>query len=245
MLLAPLNIRRILHGAMASGTIVSGIIWVILLSIYAIAFVFFTKKTYDWMLNRGIAHDSAVYYNRKFIHIFAGGVIALLVPFVFPNPWYPLFCGMSITLLTYVSHKRGNAFYWFQTKKDLNDVNFCFMWGITLFVLWSIFKDPFIAIIPVVFMAFGDGITGIVRNKLFAKRTKHPIGNVFMLIVCVPLGVCLATPIGLPIWGAIAAVVASIVERHEYGIIDDNVLITVFSSAVLYIGSIIGPMVYL
>ena len=37
-------------------------------------------------------------------------------------------------------------------------------------------------------MAFGDGITGVVRNLVVKKRSKSPIGNVFMFIVSAPLG---------------------------------------------------------
>ena len=46
----------------------------------------------------------------------------------------------------------------------------------------------------------------------------------------------------LPIWGVIAAIVATIVERYEYGPIDDNVLITVSATIVLFIGNEIGPL---
>lgn len=43
-------------------------------------------------------------------------------------------------------------------------------------------------------------------------------------------------------WGAIAFV-ATVVERYEFGPIDDNILITVASSAVLLIGVHVGPIV--
>ena len=44
------------------------------------------------------------------------------------------------------------------------------------------------------------------------------------------------------IWGVIAAIVATFVERYEFGPIDDNVLITVSATAVLFIGNEIGPL---
>jgi hypothetical protein len=47
---------------------------------------------------------------------------------------------------------------------------------------------------------------------------------------------------GIPLWGLIAGLVASFVERYEFGPIDDNVLIVVFSSIVLFIGLNIGPI---
>jgi hypothetical protein len=41
------------------------------------------------------------------------------------------------------------------------------------------------------------------------------------------------------LWGILAAVVASIVERYEIGTIDDNVLITVATMTVLIVGIVI------
>ena len=36
-------------------------------------------------------------------------------------------------------------------------------------------------------------------------------------------------------WGVMAAVVATLVERYEFGPIDDNILITLASSAVIFL----------
>ena len=72
------------------------------------------------------------------------------------------------------------------------------------------------------------------QYALFKKRTKHPIGNVFMAAVCIPLGYFLAGFGGIAIGGVIAAIVASTMERYEFGPIDDNILITISSSIVLY-----------
>jgi len=228
---------------MINETTIVEFIWIIILTIYTVSITVLTKKTYDLMVNKGIKKKDAVYYNRKIVHILAGGVIALIVPIVFSSSIYPLFCGLSIAIITYLSHKRrrGKMLYWFQTEDNLNDVSFCFMWGITIFVLWEVMGAmgntgaPWIAIIPAVFVSFGDGVTGIARNALFKKRTKHPIGNVFMAAVCIPLGYFLAGFGGIAIGGVIAAIVASTMERYEFGPIDDNILITVSSSIVLYI----------
>lgn len=208
------------------------------LIVYASLVAYFTKSAYDWMINRNVKKKDAIYYNRKLVHIFAGGIIALIVPF-FSAPIYPLLSGVILAVFTYISHKKGKILYWFQTDDDINDVSFCLMWGVAVYVLWAIMGDPWIAIIPLVFMAFGDGVTGIVRNAIFKKRTKHPIGNVFMLALCIPMGYVLVHFSGIPemaMWGVIAAIVASVVERYEIGPIDDNILITVSSSIVLYVG---------
>jgi dolichol kinase len=210
----------------------------VILILYAILVSLITKKTFDFMVSHNINSNDAIYYNRKLVHILAGGVIALFVPF-FPNPFFPLISGLILSIFTYYSHKRDQLFYWFQNRSDFNDVTFCLMWGFAVFILWILTGNPWISIIPISYMAFGDGITGIVRNALFKKRTKHPLGNLYMFGICAPLGFIFAQLSSLPnliIWAVIAAAVASIIERYEFGPLDDNILITVSSSIVLYIG---------
>lgn len=206
--------------------------------LYAILVSLITKKTFDLMVSHNIKDNDAIYYNRKLVHILAGGVIALFVPF-FPNPIFPLVSGIILSIFTYYSHRKGQMLYWFQNRNDFNDVTFCLMWGFTIFILWTITNNPWISIIPVTYMAFGDGITGIVRNALFKKRTKHPLGNLYMFGICAPMGFIfaqLSSISNLIIWAVIAAAVASIIERYEFGPLDDNILITISSSIVLYIG---------
>ncbi|MFW6173568.1 MAG: hypothetical protein ACOC5T_07480 [Elusimicrobiota bacterium] len=217
--------------------------WVIVLSLYVLFIAYLTKSLYSWMISHVYKKEVAIYYNRKFIHIFAGGVVVLIVPFVFHNPWYPLLAGILLAAITYFAHKSGRLFYWFQTKNDLNDVTFCFMWGLAIFVLWQLLGNKWIAIIPPAFIAFGDGITGIIRNLAFHERKKHPIGNVYMMGLCIPIGYVFASIAGLALWGVLAAIVASFFERYEFGIIDDNVLITVSSTTILFIGGNIGSII--
>lgn len=235
-------------GAMLDPQIIYEIIWVFALAAYAFSVIFLTKVLYNYMIKKHFDEKIVVYYNRKLIHIFAGGVIVLVVPFIFSSPWFPLFSGFVMALVVFVAHRLGNTFYWFQNKGDLNDVSFCFMWGIAIFVLWQVFAlwgfgdgAKWVAIIPPAFIAFGDGITGIIRNLAFKERKKHPIGNVYMIGVCIPIGYYFAYYSGvqgLALWGVIAAIVASLFERYEFGIIDDNILIASSAIVILLIGGI-------
>ena len=222
--------------------------WVFILAAYIMLVVLFaTRKTFEWMTKHRVRKKDAIYYNRKLVHIFAGGVVVLLVPVVFKYPLFPLFCGLALAAFTYFFHKRKTMLYWFQTEENYNDVTFCIMWGLSIFVLWTLLNmqgvenAAWIAIIPSTFMALGDGITGIVRNVAFRERTKHPIGNVYMAFLCIPFGYYLGLLGGgqqMAIVGIVAALIASIVERYEIGPIDDNVLITLCSSVVLFVGGI-------
>ncbi len=204
--------------------------YALVLLVYVLAIVGITKVLYDMMRRRGLPHNVAVYYNRKIIHIFAGGVVALLVPELFTTPTIPLALALLLTVFVYIPHRTGKLMYWFQVEDNMFEVNFTLMWGIAVFLLWMLFQNPYIAIVPPAFMAFGDAATGVVRNALFKRRTKHWIGNIAMAVVTIPLGYIYA---GLP--GALAGALASFVERYEFPPIDDNVLITLTSIAVLMV----------
>ena len=119
------------------------------------------------------------------------------------------------------------------------------MWWTSITIIWWLVDDPWLAILPSLFMAFGDGITGVVRNAVVRKRSKSMIGNVFMFIVSAPIGwyVGMVAEPSIPMWGLIAAAVATYVERYEFGAIDDIILITVFSTIVILAGVHVGPLI--
>lgn len=194
--------------------------------------LYFTKYVYLYGMKKGLKKEDAIYYNRKFVHIFAGGIVALFVPF-YQSPVYPLIAGFLLASVTLFTHEKGDRLYWFQNKKDFNDVTFCLMWGISIFVLWILFNSPWLAILPALFMAFGDGVTGIIRNAFFGERSKHYIGNVFMALTCLPIGYGIGSFGNLAIGGLFAGGIASAIEHFEFGPIDDNILITISSTLFL------------
>ena len=226
-------------------TISTQFYWASGLSFYVLAVLFLTRFPYQRMVEYGMEPIRAVYYNRKLVHMLAGGVGSVMVPLVFIDPWYPLVSGVLLTLLLNVAHVTGQRFYWFQIGENRNDVKFALMWTSSVSLLWWILDNPWLAILPSLYMAFGDGVTGIVRNAFIRKRSKSPIGNVFMLLVCAPMGWIiggLADP-SIPVWGLLSAIVATVIERYEFGPIDDNILITVSASAVLLVGTSWGPLI--
>ena len=60
------------------------------MSIYVSFVLFATKIPFDMMVSRGMEEIRAVYYNRKIVHMLAGGVGSLCVPILFEDYWYPL-----------------------------------------------------------------------------------------------------------------------------------------------------------
>ncbi len=192
-----------------------------------------TLWTYNWMIKRGITHIKAVYYNRKIIHILAGGLAVFLVPFLFTTPLYPIILAAILAIATYLPHRKNKLMYWFQTEDNMYEVHFCIMWGVVVTLGWLIFHNWWYGVIPVAFMALGDGVTGIVRNILYNKRTKSWIGNIAMAAVTIPLGY-----IALGHIGALAGLLASIVEHFEImNLIDDNITVPLTSFLTILLGT--------
>ncbi|MEM4434905.1 MAG: hypothetical protein QXP10_02370, partial [Sulfolobales archaeon] len=68
------------------------------------------------------------------------------------------------------------------------------------------------------------------------RRTKSWLGNLGMFVVTLPIGIYYAGYVGL-----VAALIASLVEHYEIPpLLDDNVLITVSSLAVLVTSKLLG-----
>ena len=174
----------------------------------------------------------------------AGGVPIIASPMVFDDPVWVLIGGILGSIALAATHVLDKRLWWMQTEQNMNDATFALMLGISVYFIWVYTDQPWLAILPSLFMAFGDGVTGIIRNKMFKKRTKSAWGNVGMAALCLPLGYYVGTLSDpqIPIWGLISGLVASIVERYEFGPIDDNVLIVVFSTIVLLIGLDLGPI---
>ena len=69
------------------------------MGVYVMLVLYATKVPYTMMVNRGMEHIRAVYYNRKIVHMMAGGVGSLSVPFLFTDVWYPMVAGILLTLV--------------------------------------------------------------------------------------------------------------------------------------------------
>ena len=220
------------------------IIWFGILGLWAILVVFAIKPFYHYLRKQGSEHMVAVYYNRKVAHMLAGGVPIIASPIVFDNPIWVLIGGVLGSIGLASTHIMDRRLWWMQTEQNMNDATFALMLGVSVFLIWEYSNEPWLAILPSLFMAFGDGVTGIIRNKMFKRRTKSAWGNVGMAALCLPLGyfIGMMSEPEIPLWGLISGIVASVVERYEFGVIDDNILIVVFSSIVLFIGLNLGPI---
>ena len=186
-----------------------------------------TKRIYDHYIGKGVNRKVLIYYNRKIIHILAGGLVSILTPFIFTNAFIVLTFAMILALLSLIPYKTGKLNYWYQLSGNIFDVHFCIMWGLVMFFSKFVLDDWWIGVVPVLFMSLGDAVTGIVRNTFFRKRTKSWWGNLAMLLTCMPIGAIL----GLK--GLVSALVVSVIERYEYKWIDDNITVPLISFLIL------------
>ncbi|MDG6928111.1 MAG: dolichol kinase [Nitrososphaerota archaeon] len=203
------------------------IVWVLAV-IYLIA-----KLFYNIAVSHGYSSQSGAYFGRKVIHLLAGGVVAILLPYLFHEPVLPLIMAAMLSAFLYLPHRNGKLMYWFQDPNNEYEVHFTIMWGLLVFFTWFIDSTFLLAVVPILFMAWGDGVTGIVRNFIYKKRVKGWQGSVAMLVVSVPIGMLYG-------WaGIIAAVLATLAEKQGY--IDDNITVPLVAIAVLLLAHFFAP----
>jgi len=192
-----------------------------------------SRWIYDLAIKKSYPPDSATYFGRKTIHILASGVAALLIPILYREPLIPFFSSIILAIYTYLPHKKDKLNQWYQAKNNTKEVNFSIMWGISILVGWYFDRTFWLGVIPVLFMSFGDGITGIIRNIKYKKRTKAWEGSLGMLIVCIMIG------LRMGIAGIVAAIFATIIEKLDF--MDDNISVPVVSLLILIFFSYFFP----
>ena len=111
--------------------------------------------------------------------------------------------------------------------RSIYDVDFTLSWGLIILFTWYIDKSFWLGVIPVLFMAYGDGITGVIRNLKYNKRTKAWEGTAGMLVLCIIIGAKMGFA------GIFAGIVCSLAERIEN--IDDNITVPAVGLFILLI----------
>lgn len=186
-----------------------------------------SRWVYDFAVKKGYPPQSATYFGRKTIHILASGIASLLVPIFYKEPILPFLSAIILAIYTYLPHKKNKLQQWYQAKDNTKEVNFSIMWGISILVGWYFDRTFWLGVIPVLFMSFGDGITGIIRNIKYKKRTKAWEGSLGMLFICILIGLRMGPA------GILAAIFATIVEKSD--LIDDNISVPAVSLITLII----------
>ncbi len=178
------------------------------------------------------------YISRKFIHFTTGGLVSLLIYLtwvsgdpLFKTPTVPVAASFALAFLTLSHHLEEKELEWFQVRENLGEVWFCVSWGLVFLALWYV--DLPAAAVATMFMAYGDGVTGIVRNFVYKRWTKGFWGSVAMLAVSLPLGLAIK---GFA--GALSAIIATLIE--VWPAIDDNITVPLVSAASLMAMGFVG-----
>lgn len=207
-----------------------------------------SRGVYELAKKRYGSERVGIYFARKAIHMLAGGLVAILVAVLdlFETPIMPMFMGVLLALSCWWPHHTGNLMYWFQDPENMYEVDFCLIWAFLMSLGWLLAQlyNPalgwWLGAVPVLFMAFGDGITGIVRNFLFKKRTKHWSGNVAMFLLCAPMGYFIGPFYMAGVLAAAASSAVEHVERIGSVVIDDNITVPLVAFAILAAFTVLG-----
>lgn len=158
--------------------------------------------------NRMHEQGHPFYITRKVAHLGAGVPIVLL-PFVFQEMLYPLAIAIGFFLLLAVLKAAG----WssgFARKGRLSDVLFPLALVASIALFWN--TDPFLAVVPGIWLAFGDGVTGLVRMAVNKREVKGWWGSLACFCVCTVSGFLLGVAM-LPL--LVASGLATLAERFS------------------------------
>ena len=176
---------------------------------------FLTKWIYNFVSK--FKDIPAAYVGRKVVHIFGGGLTALLIP-IFYEGYFWLVTVCSFGLAFYVLFMRNYHFmYWFQIQENMYEVHFAFAYGAIL-LIGVILNNLLVGLIPLYFMSFGDSATGLIRAVTQKRHVKSWEGSLAMLIICTTIGYII-----LGNYGILVGAAATLIEKIPG--IDDNITI--------------------
>jgi dolichol kinase len=176
------------------------------------------------------------YISRKVGHGIAG-MGFLLCAFLFTTGWYPLILAVGfVALLGLARVVKPDTFRGVGGSARKHAFAEVFLPGaavIAIIIGWIWLNNPWLAIVPILYVCFGDMVTGIVRSRVYHVEVKGNWGSLAMILSCL-----LVAYFFMPWWwiGACGAVVATAAEKftpRSRGIWDDNWTITLSSLMVM------------
>ena len=169
----------------------------------------------------------AAYIGRKIVHLFGGGITALLIP-VFYEGYYVLVTISAFGLAIYLLLRRKyGLMYWFQIKENRYEVHFALAYG-TILLIGVLLGNLWIGLIPLLFMSFGDSATGLVRAVTQKRHVKSWEGSLAMFLICSIIGF-----LSIGIYGVVVGSIATLVEKIPE--IDDNITVPMITALLVYL----------
>ncbi len=179
------------------------------------------------------------YISRKIGHT-AGGLAFLMSGILFSSAWWPIIMAVAFGLLLWIARLgRPTTFRGVggsgRNPNVMAEVWFAWIAVPVFAVGWLWLGRPLVAISCLLFMAWGDAVTGLVRAQVYGKAVKGLWGSLLMLIVCLAISWAFIQPFWI---GAVGSVVATFTEWAfgDVGLIkwaDDNWAIPIVSLAAI------------
>ncbi|MEM0264616.1 MAG: hypothetical protein QXP13_01330 [Candidatus Methanomethylicia archaeon] len=172
-------------------------------------------------------HIPAAYIGRKVVHILNGGITTICTA-LFYEGYYWIVSIAALLIALYIDYRRRtNIMYWFQVEGNRYEVHFAIMFGLILY-LGVFLGDVWIGLIGMLFMSFGDAVTGLIRAFRQRRQVKSWDGTIAMFIVCSFIAF-----FKYGFYGVFMALISSLVERIPK--VDDNVMVPLASGFMAYI----------
>jgi len=183
------------------------------------------------------------YISRKIGHS-AGGLGFLISTMLFSSAWWPIVMSASFAFMLWLARVVRPFTFRGVGGSGRNSEVMAEVWfplvAIPVFAIgWLWLGKPFIAVSCLLYMAWGDCVTGLVRAQVYGKPVKGLWGSAAMLVICLIISWAFIKPFWI---GAIGSVVATITEWTfgDVGLVkwaDDNWAIPLVS-----LGAILGIM---
>jgi phytol kinase len=188
------------------------------------------------------------YISRKIGHS-AGGAGFLIAGFGFSSARWPIILAFSFGFILWAARLiRPQTFRGVGGSGRNNSMaEVWFAWvAVPLFIIgWLWLDKPFLTISCLLFMAWGDCVTGLVRAEVYGRPVKGLWGSLAMLLVCLVISWAFIRPLWI---GFAGSVIATITEWTfgDVGIIkwaDDNWAVPIISlAAALGISALSGNL---
>lgn len=189
-----------------------------------------------WCSNIFYDYKVPQYLSRKIGHL-AGGTALLLCALLYDSWLWPLILAVTFAaLLLGARFIRKNLFR--GVGGTGRPVAFAEVWFpavsvVSIAVGWVWLGDRWLAILPALFMAYGDAVTGLTRSVVYNREFKGNMGSVAMLGACLLLAWCFYQPFWIGATGAVAATLAERFTPMSKGFWDDNWTIVLSSLLVM------------
>ncbi len=110
--------------------------------------------------------------SRKFIHIMLGNWWFIAMYF-FTNVWFAAFVPATFIFINYISYKKDIIKVMERDQQDgLGTVYYALSLLILVIISFGIYNKPTLGLIPVLIMAYGDGLAAIIGRLIKSPRYK-------------------------------------------------------------------------